>query len=103
MNKAVAMKKCVPLFGAFEEKSIEYIENLKEEIESCIAAHSERDSELKERIKTQGTTVKKLQNINRMIDNNNSRAASKLEKLNKKLEYWTTAPPRFKFHLEKVS
>ena len=38
-----------------------------------------------------------------MIDNNNGRAASKLKKLNKKLEFWTTAPPRFKFNLEKVA
>ena len=103
MNKAVAMKKCVPLFGGFEEKSLEFIDKLKKDITECIAAHRIRDNELKRRFETQGTTVKKRQNINRMIDNNNARAASKLKKLNKKLEFWTTAPPRFKFNLEKVA
>jgi hypothetical protein len=102
MNKAVAMKKCVPLTGGFEDKSIAYTEKLQEEIKQAFQEGRKRDSELQTRLAVEATTVKKWENIDRMINNNNTRTAKKLEKLNKKLEYWQTAPPRFKFNLEKV-
>jgi len=103
MNKSVAMKKCVPLFGSFEELSINHIENLTQEIDDHTTTYQNRSDELSSRLVRDGTTEKKIAAIKQIIKNNDKAASKKFEKLHKRLCYWETGPKRFKFHLERIS
>lgn len=102
MNKSVAMKKCVPLFGSFEELNKQHIENLSQEIAEHVSTYRARNSELSVRLERDGTTVKKVAAIKRIIENNDKAASKKLAKLQKRLDYWKTSSKRFKFHLKKI-
>lgn len=103
MKKGQAMSKCSVLFGDVVIRNKAEIDKLSSQISVAQSEYFTRASDLIRRLdECSDRAVKKKQNIETMIKNNQNRLDTKENKLFSKLDFWAQSPPQVGFRFEAI-
>jgi len=101
MRKEKAMKKCHVLHGKVESKNEKHVSNYMSRLLEESIRNQKKTNSLRKRI-VKSSTEKKIESIERMLQNESKRFERKKDKISDKIKYWNNSTQQYHITLEPI-